>query len=211
MSIDMKKCSVIGRNCLRALFILSFFHFFITLTSCSKETTEEEEYANWQQKNEAMIEQWASNSAFATYKTYTKDQATAGKKSDYVYVEVLENGPDNPSPIFTDTVRVMYRGRLLPSKSYPEGYVFEESYSGDFSWKTANAKDFVCSALVDGLTTAVMKMHPGDRWRVHIPYTLGYGTSVSSSGLPAYSDLIFEVALVNFWSPGEVHPPFKTR
>jgi FKBP-type peptidyl-prolyl cis-trans isomerase FklB len=191
--------------------ILSFSYSLIFLTSCSKETTEEEEYANWQEKNEAMIEQWASNSAFATYKTYTKDQATAGKHSDYIYVQVLEEGSSDISPMYTDTVRVMYRGRLIPSKSYPEGYVFDQTYSKDFSWKTANATDFVSSALVDGFATAIMKMHKGDLWRVHIPYTLGYGTSSSSSGLPAYSDLIFEIALVDFWSPGEVHPSFKTR
>jgi len=200
-----------GMKVMGMFLILSFSYSLIFLTSCSKETTEEEEYANWQEKNEAMIEQWASNSAFATYKTYTKDQATAGKHSDYIYVQVLEEGSSDISPMYTDTVRVMYRGRLIPSKSYPEGYVFDQTYSKDFSWKTANATDFVSSGLVDGFATAIMKMHKGDRWRVHIPYTLGYGTSSSSSGLPAYSDLIFEIALVDFWSPGEVHPSFKTR
>jgi FKBP-type peptidyl-prolyl cis-trans isomerase FklB len=105
----------------------------------------------------------------------------------------------------------MYRGRLIPSKTYPEGEVFDETYSGDFDWKTANAQDFVCSALVDGFTTAVMHMNAGDRWRVHIPYTLGYGSSGSSSAIPAYSDLIFEVALLDFWSPGDKRPSFKTR
>ena len=200
-----------GMKVMRMFLILSFSYSLIFLTSCSKETTEEEEYANWQEKNEAMIEQWASNSAFATYKTYTKDQATAGKHSDYIYVQVLEEGSSDISPMYTDTVRVMYRGRLIPSKSYPEGYVFDQTYSKDFSWKTANALDFVSSGLVDGFATAVMKMHRGDHWRVHIPYTLGYGTSSSTSGIPAYSDLIFEIALVDFWSPGETYPSFKTR
>ncbi len=206
----------INMNCIKKWFvyvgvILFTFHFSLFISSCSKETTEEEEYANWQEKNEAMIEQWASNSALTPYKTYTKDQKTAGKHSDYIYVQVLEEGSYDISPMYTDTVRVMYRGRLIPSKSYPEGYVFDQTYAKDFAWKTANAQDFVCSGLVDGFTTAVMKMHPGDRWRVHIPYTLGYGTSTSTSGLPAYSDLIFEIALVDFWSPGEKHPSFKTR
>ena len=181
------------------------------IVSCSKDSEEEEEYANWQEKNEAQIDAWAANSAYTKYKAYTKDQTSKGSNSDYVYIEVLEEGPDPGSPMYTDTIRVMYRGRLLPSKSYPEGEVFDETYDGDFSWRTANATDFVCADLVDGFTTAVMKMKAGDRWRVHIPYTLGYGTKASSGGIPGYSDLIFEIALLDFWSPGDQRAPFKTR
>ena len=191
--------------------ILFTIHCSLFLVSCSKDTEEEDEHANWKQRNDAVIDQWSANSALTTYKSFTKSPTTAGKNSDYIFVEVLEKGPELGCPLYTDTVRVMYRGRLIPSKTYPEGEVFDETYSGNFDWKTANAQDFVCSALVDGFTTAVMHMNAGDRWRVHIPYTLGYGSSGSSSAIPAYSDLIFEVALLDFWSPGDKRPSFKTR
>jgi FKBP-type peptidyl-prolyl cis-trans isomerase FklB len=41
----------------------------------------------------------------------------------------------------------------------------------------------------------------GDIWRIYIPYTLGYGTS-NSSTIPAYSTLIFDVNLVGFTPAG---------
>jgi FKBP-type peptidyl-prolyl cis-trans isomerase FklB len=53
--------------------------------------------------------------------------------------------------------------------------------------------------VVSGFTTALLNMHPGDYWRVTIPYQLGYGATASGS-VPAYSTLIFEIKLVEFWS-----------
>ena len=41
-----------------------------------------------------------------------------------------------------------------------------------------------------------LRMHPGSRWIVYIPYTMGYGTRTSGP-IPAYSTLIFEVELLN--------------
>ena len=54
------------------------------IVSCSKDSEEEEEYANWQEKNEAQIDAWAANSAYTKYKAYTKDQTSKGSNSDYV-------------------------------------------------------------------------------------------------------------------------------
>jgi FKBP-type peptidyl-prolyl cis-trans isomerase FklB len=57
-------------------------------------------------------------------------------------------------------------------------------------------------------------MHVGDRWRVRIPYTLAYGESANTSGsvtIPAYSNLVFEIALYDFWHPGETRPIFKSK
>ena len=31
------------------------------------------------------------------------------------------------------------------------------------------------------------------------------------TGYPAYSNMIFDIALVDFWHPGETRPPFKSR
>ena len=44
----------------------------------------------------------------------------------------------------------------------------------------------------------LMRMHRGDRWRVYIPYQLAYGSSARSS-IPAYSTLIFDLQLEDFW------------
>ena len=193
------------------LLALILFPLVGMVSSCSSDDSEEDEYANWQQRNDAVVSQWSNNSALRKIKSYTKDQTTGGTSNDYIYVEVLEEGAGTESPLFTDSVWVAYRGRLIPTTSYPEGYVFDQTYLGGFSWTTAGMTDFaITSSLRDGFSTALMNMHKGDRWRVYMPYALGYGTVVSGT-IPAYSNLIFEIALQDFWHPGEKRASFKAR
>ena len=199
----------------RMMLCAAFFTLQSSLfTSCSEENTEEDEYANWQERNEAKTDQWAAQANNGTYQkllTYTKEASTSGlENSDYIYYEVLERGEGTESPIYTDTIRVAYRGRLIPSKSYSEGYVFDQTFLNDFDWNTADMTDMVANALVTGFSTAVMNMHAGDRWRVYIPYQLGYGTTATNS-IPGYSNLTFDIALKTFWHPGEQMGKFKSR
>ena len=191
---------------------LPFYLFtFLLLLSCAEETEVEGEWDNWEERNEAVIDQWAANNSYRKILTFTRNTNTPGlTNSDYIYVEVLEAGNSVESPLYTDTVRVAYRGRFIPTVSYPDGKVFDQSYEDEFSWKTAKQTDFVASGLVDGFTTALMNMHKGDRWRVYLPYTLGYGTS-STTTILGYSNLIFDIALYDFWHPGEKHPSAKSR
>ena len=191
---------------------VSLFHLFtLLLLSCSTETETEDEYANWQERNDAALSQWAANSSLRKIKTYTKDQTTAGQNSDYIYVEVLETGSGTESPIYSDTCRLAYRGRLIPTTTYTDGYVFEETYIGDFDWRTCAVVDFPLDYMLrDGFVTALQNMHVGDRWRIHFSYTLGYGDT-NMGAIPAYSDLIFDLALVDFWHPGETRPTFRAR
>lgn len=192
------------------LLALILFPLMGMVSACSSDDSEEDEFANWQQRNNAVVNQWSNNSALRKIKSYTKDQTTGGTSNDYIYVEVLEEGAGTESPLFTDSVWVAYRGRLIPTISSPEGYVFDQSYTGDFSWRTADMAQFCVGSLVSGFTTALMQMHRGDRWRVHIPYHLGYGAT-SNSSIPGYSNLIFDIALLDFWHPGETRPEFKSR
>lgn len=181
------------------------------VSSCSEESAETGEFDNWQQRNEETVNQWAANTSMRKIKTFSKDPSAAGNNTDYIYVQVLETGNGTDSPLYNDTARVAYRGHFIPTKSYSEGYVFDQTYLSDFSWSTAGMTDFaISSSLTDGFSTALMNMHKGDRWRVYVPYLLGYGTT-SSGTIPAYSNLIFDIALQDFWHPGEVHPSFKAR
>ncbi len=209
-----------GRRCLAERLLSSVFFCLllsssVSLLSCSEENTEEGEYDNWQVKNDEMTSQWASQANNGTYNkilTYSKDASAQNlKSSDYIYVETLTSGSSAESPIYTDTVRVAYRGRLLPSKTYSDGYVFDQTYLKDFDWLTANVRDLAVSGLVDGFSTALMNMHRGDRWCVRIPYQLGYGSVAQGSSVPAYSNLVFDIVLQDFWHPGEVKGKFKTR
>jgi FKBP-type peptidyl-prolyl cis-trans isomerase FklB len=183
------------------------------VSSCSEDDSTIDEFANWQERNEAVTEQWAA-SGMKKIRVFTQDDTSTGRNCDYIYVEVLEVGDGTESPLYTDTVRMAYRGRLIPTTNYADGYVFDETYLGDFSWHTAGMATMAIggssSALVSGFATAVMNMHKGDRWRVHIPYQLGYNTS-SSGSVTAYSNLTFDIALLDHWHPGDYRPAFRAR
>ena len=183
----------------------------LSLSSCSEESGTEDEYADWQVRNDAIVKVWASDPTLTRIKTYTEDPATEGDPTYYVYVKKLETGPvqiPETQPLFTDTVRVAYRGRLIPSATYPNGFVFDQSFIGDFSWETSAVTQLRCGSFVEGFTTALMDMHIGDRWLVHIPYQMAYGAN-SSTSYPAYSNMVFEIALFDCWHPGEKRPPLK--
>ena len=186
------------------------------VSSCSEDTEAEGEFDNWQEKNEKVLDQWAANSSYRKILTFSKDESTtmSFKNTDFIYVEVLESGDGTETPLYTDTCRVAYRGHYIPTVSYPEGLVFDQNYLDDFNWMTAGTSKFVAGALVNGFSTALMHMHVGDRWRVRIPYMLGYGKSDYSSGsntIPGYSNLVFEIALYDFRHPGEYRSNFKSR
>ena len=190
--------------------ILFTIHCSLITVSCSEDDSSEDEFANWEERNSAMTDQWAANSSLRKIRVFTQDDTSAGKNSDYIYVQVLEAGEGTDSPLYTDTVRMAYRGRLIPTKNYANGYVFDETYLGDFSWHTAGMATMASSTLVTGFTTALMNMHKGDHWLVYIPYQLGYNTS-SQGSVTAYSNLVFDIALLDYWHPGDPHPAFRTR
>ncbi len=182
----------------------------LALASCKEEDDTVEEYADWQATNDAFFSQLVAqtkpladqgqNATWALMKSYTlADVGYEPLYSDYVVAEKLAEGTGTTSPLLTDSVAVHYRGRLLPSQSYPLGYVFDSSYAGNFDPVTATPSKFTVRGLVNGFSTALMHMHRGDRWRIYIPYQLGYGATARTS-IPAYSTLIFELQLEDFWS-----------
>ena len=190
-------------------FLPLFLFTFLPLLSCSESEDEvTNEYANWQTRNEAYIADIAKKCQ--RVKVFTKDQQAEGPVSDYVYYEVLEQGEGGESPYYSDTVRISYRGRLIPTTSYPEGFVFDQTYTGQFSWQTTGVSTSLTAGFVDGKTTILQHMHRGDRWRVYIPYQLGYNTT-KKDNIPVYSTLIFDIALIDFTHPGYSLPRWSSR
>ena len=199
---------------LKYLFFLLMTVF--VLSSCS-ETDEDEsklEYADWQARNDkafadtlAYAKQQGEANGWYVFRNWSLDNQTPNKDTngneasltynddDYIVVHVLHEGEGAESPLYTDSIQVSYRGRLLPSTSYADGYVFDQTFEGTYSSKTAKpTKTTVNYGWIDGYTTALLKMHVGDRWMVFIPQNLGYGTT-DNNGIPAYSLLRFELVL----------------
>lgn len=223
---------------------LAFVFLIAIFASCSESDDVESEWVNWQDKNDTY---------WATLYTQTKARIAAGDTSwkiipnweivnqkpfvdgttltydstDYIIVHVEETGTGTESPLYTDTVSIHYLGRMIPSPTYTSGYVFDASYNYNepYNIKTMRPYTGKAGSFINGFTTAVMNMHPGDRWTVYIPYQLAYGSSTpgsssstygsvsytstsssSSVGIQPYSDLIFDITLVDFYKPGEKVP-----
>lgn len=174
----------------------------LVLVSCSEKDDAVVEYADWKNKNEQFFE-----AAFLAHEydqallKYSLTDETSTKYSDYVLVKEVSSEEDAPeaTPYLNDTVQIHYVGNLIPSPSYSAGYQFDQSYLEPFDWDTAVPRKFAVNGVVTGLTTALLKMHKGDHWVIAVPYQMGYGT-VDNGEIPAYSTLIFEVRLEEFWT-----------
>lgn len=211
-----------NKTFLKVVFFLPFYLLCLLLfSSCSEDDNTIEEFPNWQ---EANANYWNSlysttqqkvSSGDASWKIIKnfsiEDTLNTGKNTDYIIVNVLKNGTGSGCPIYTDSVRVRYTGRLLPSASYSEGYIFDTTNPNGIDDSQAAVADFVVSNVVDGFSTALQYMHIGDKWEVYIPWTLGYGTTQSaSSSIPPYSVLRFTISLVAYSRSGNL-PDFNAK
>ena len=181
----------------------------LSFTSCT-EKEEISEYDNWESRNLTFIDSIAkvcdTNAdgrwmKLCAYDLNDSIESLAPNKLHYVYIHKLEDGEGITSPLFTDSIRVHYLGRLIPTSKHPEGYIFGKSYSTyTFNPLTDVPSLMGVSQNVTGFATATMHMVEGDRWMLYIPYYLGYGTTQgSSSSIPGYSTLIFDVQLAKIY------------
>ncbi len=188
----------------------------LCMVACSETKEENNEFSDWQNRNDSYyldIYQRATDNADGSWKlirNYALEDTIDAAATDYIAVQVIENGTGSGCPMFSDSVQVNYDGRLIPSASYPEGYVFEQTYSGTYNPETAYPGKLYVGGTIDGMATALQYMHIGDRWRIYIPYQMGYGSS-SSSNVPAYSTLIFDLTLVAYYRAGQPTTPWKAK
>ena len=183
----------------------------LVFASC-EEVDEVPEFNNWQARNTQYIDSIAdvARSGEGEWKVFLAtglDESKEWNNQYYVYCNVIQAGNGTESPTYTDTVSVNYKGRLIPSKTYPQGYIFDSSYDGELEPEFDVPVKLKLSGTVPGFSTALQHMvagttnSNGDIWRIYIPYALGYGAN-ATSGIPAYSTLIFDVNLVSFVTTG---------
>ena len=210
-----------------SLWLISILGLVLTFTACSEdnEALSATEYANWIVRNDsaftarlntakAAIEQaqkiygaaWEANCPYRILVCYRKTADTPINQSDSIPVYIDHEGKGSGCPLYSDSVRVNYLGRLIPSEHYPDGFVF------GFSGSSMNEKDVfdpnLCSPALfsmknntPGFATALMYMHIGDIWTISVHPDLAYGETATSS-IPAHSMLTFKMELKAYYHPG---------
>ena len=183
------------------------------LSSCSEHNTTVEEYVNWMPTNaqyfnnlytETQERIAAGDNSWRILRSWTLEESMATLPEHHIIAHVLDEGNGEPSYHSTDSVVVHYAGRLLPSTSFPEGYVFDQSYFGDFDPDIAQPVTFAIHNVITGFSTALLQMKPGSHWIVYIPSALGYGADQQTNSttytisIPAYSTLIFDIRLISY-------------
>ena len=93
-----------------------------------------------------------------------------------------------PKPGATDYVLVNYIGYLSAN-----GNVFDQNTS----------QAFRASGVIKGFSEGLQLMSKGSVWRFCIPAALGYGDK-GTGPIPANSDLVFQVELVDFKTESEI-------
>lgn len=179
------------------------------LGACSDKLDTDEEYSDWQARNDAYFlnvyhqAEKAIAAGDTSWKIIRKWSLNASTQpTQHVVVHVLDNGTGGRMPLYTDSVAVDYQQRLMPTVQHTEGYLFDKTWSGDtFYEPAARPASFVVSGLIDGWVTALQQMPVGAHWIVYVPYELGYGASAqTAAGIPAYSTLIADIRLRGAWS-----------
>lgn len=187
-----------------------FFLFALCLTSCS-EKDEVSEFDNWRNRNQSFIDSIArvaqtnADGSWEVIKAFNLGDSTylyQGMNNYFIYVKKLEQGTGTISPMYVDSVRIHYIGRLIPTAQHPQGKAFGKSYSTNELNEATDVPTIFCvnQNLVVGISTALMHMHEGDRWQIYIPYYLGYGDHDYTKGaIPAYSALVYDLKLARIY------------
>lgn len=195
------------------------FAFSFGLASCAEDTTVEDPYANWEVRNDRYLDSIADVARthpgeweiYCNYKianestspglggssVVTNPFETPASVNDSVYMKIIEPGT-GATPLFTDSVSVYYRGKLI------NGTVFDQNYTGELdeqihvpshlAMQTKRTDGQLVDGLIVGWMTALQQMKEGQRVELYIPADLAYGES-SQSSIPANSMLIFDLKL----------------
>jgi len=96
--------------------------------------------------------------------------------------EIIKQGTGK-KPTKKDTVSCNYTG------AYIDGTEFNNSYN------MGGPVSFAVTGVIKGWTEALLMMPVGSKWKLYIPYTLGYGPGQYQT-IPGGSALIFEIELL---------------
>jgi len=97
--------------------------------------------------------------------------------------KVLTEG-SGKKPKATDKVKCHYEGMLI------DGTLFDSSI------QRGEPATFPLNGVIAGWTEGLQLMSEGSKYRLFIPYNLGYGERGAGASIPPYAALVFDVELI---------------
>ncbi|WP_106829903.1 FKBP-type peptidyl-prolyl cis-trans isomerase [Parabacteroides pacaensis] len=169
----------------------------LTLFACSDDDDEIVIDQVWKAENEEFINNLRKDGKYK--------HIIAPSQQDTIFYEVLEEGTGE-QPLATATVEVFYKGSLINEKIFSSTRGFDTAEEDDdvsenwvlLSYSATYPTQY--SGMVEGCAVALQNMKVGARWRIYVPWSLGYGaagSSVYKVAIPGCSTLIYEVKLLN--------------
>lgn len=133
----------------------------------------EDNWMDWKTMNEVWLQQ-----------NLERDPDIVQTESGLQYKILHQGNPTDARPNSQSIVYVDYTGKFI------NGYVFDSNKNTELN----------LSSTVAGFTEGLKKINAGGDILLYIPYDLGYGedgsgTEGSTSHIPPYSTLIFEIHL----------------
>ena len=148
-----------------------------------------DEYKDWRESNDEWYQRQASSGQ------YTKVVASWDPSAQVLmrWHNDTMLTRDNLKPLISSTVDVIYKLRLY------DGTLVDSSYTSSSATLSDSIYRSVVSSNVEGWMIALTRMHVGDSCTVIIPYPQGYGSTKKSDKLLPYSNLIFDMKLVDIY------------
>ena len=156
------------------------------LESCLGENVYDQ-YKDWREKNDAWYQQQLSSGLY-TQLTASWDPSAHVLICWHNDTMLTKN---NLKPLITSTVDVKYHLSIY------DGTPVDSSYN-----LTSPADSIYRAKInqnIEGWMIALTRMHVGDSCTVIIPYQQGYGSAKQSEIMLPYSNLIFDVKLVDIY------------
>jgi FKBP-type peptidyl-prolyl cis-trans isomerase FklB len=150
------------------------------LFSCSDDSDEE-----WRDDNLAFFDNLANKEDLGIFEI---GDTINGFPGLYYTVKKMGTGI---TPVIGNQVNVIYAGWLWNDTTTYKSILDTDDA---FDYCTKATTFTVGSTTIEGFSLALQSMPVGSKWRVFIPYYLGYGSSGSTS-VSAYSTLIFDIYL----------------
>lgn len=205
----------------KVLSVLAILLSCMAFCSCGgDDETVVTEFDNWQLRNDQWFETMykqaktaisGGDTSWDVIPAYGRPQQSTDFR-DYIVVKKLgkETFPEMPSetdqylsPMSTDSVKIHYSGRLMPTLTYADGLQFDSSWSGTFDPNRAMPYKSTAGSFIQGFSTALYNMTTGEHWRVYMHYSTAYNAQQAGSVLP-FSALCFDIYLARFWHPRKV-------